>query len=168
MKHAPRLALIVAVAIVYGCGADTDCSDGELCVPVDVASLEADELESGLLAHVRASGVYLGETLDLYHGTSHLLTPDHFDFSGTEHRIFHLGLPGIHNIMDGPWEGDANGWVTTLRKARAAGLQTNLELVREELALSMEPGESAVVSVILPEPPGAGRSRPASARPPPR
>ncbi len=31
--------------------------------------------------------------------------------------------------MDAPWEGDANGWVTVLRKARAAGLETNLELV---------------------------------------
>jgi sugar/nucleoside kinase (ribokinase family) len=63
-----------------------------------------------------------------YFGTSHLLTPEHFDFSGLTHRVFHLGLPGIHNIMDAPWQGDANGWVTTLKKARAAGLQTNMEL----------------------------------------
>jgi len=63
-----------------------------------------------------------------YFGTSHLLTPDHFDFSGLAHRVFHLGLPGIHNIMDAPWQGDANGWVTTLKKARAAGLETNMEL----------------------------------------
>jgi len=61
-------------------------------------------------------------------GTSHLLTPDHFDFTGDTHRIFHLGLPGVHRLMDGPWNGDANGWVTTLRKARAAGLLTNIEL----------------------------------------
>src|SRR3712207_5076522 len=44
-----------------------------------------------------------------FFATSHLLTPDHFDFSGLNHRIFHLGLPGIHSIMDGPWNGDANG-----------------------------------------------------------
>jgi sugar/nucleoside kinase (ribokinase family) len=31
--------------------------------------------------------------------------------------------------MDDAWQGDANGWVTVLRKARAAGLVTNLELV---------------------------------------
>jgi hypothetical protein len=61
-------------------------------------------------------------------GTSHLLTPDHFDFNGDTHRIFHLGLPGVHRLMDGPWKNDANGWVTTLRKARAAGLLTNIEL----------------------------------------
>lgn len=61
-------------------------------------------------------------------GTSHLLTPDHFDFTGDTHRIFHLGLPGVHRLMDGPWNGDANGWVTTLKKARTAGLLTNIEL----------------------------------------
>jgi sugar/nucleoside kinase (ribokinase family) len=63
-----------------------------------------------------------------YFGTSHLLTPDHFDFSRTSHRLFHLGLPGIHRIMDAPWKGDANGWVATLKAARAVGLRTNLEL----------------------------------------
>jgi len=30
--------------------------------------------------------------------------------------------------MDVPWGGEANGWVATLKKARAAGLETNLEL----------------------------------------
>jgi sugar/nucleoside kinase (ribokinase family) len=63
-----------------------------------------------------------------YFGTSHLLTPDHFDFSRSTHRIFHLGLPGVHRLMDGPWGADANGWVTTLKKARASGLVTNMEL----------------------------------------
>ena len=61
-------------------------------------------------------------------GTSHLLSPDHFDFSENHERIFHLGLPGVHRRMDGPWGDDANGWVTTLKKARAAGLVTNIEL----------------------------------------
>ena len=72
-----------------------------------------------------------------YFGASHLLTPDHFDFSGLQHRLLHLGLPGIHDIMDAAWQGDANGWVTTLRKARAAGLQTNMELA------SIAPGRLA-------------------------
>jgi sugar/nucleoside kinase (ribokinase family) len=63
-----------------------------------------------------------------FFGTSHFLTPDHFDFSRCPHAFLHLGLPGIHERMDGPWGGDANGWVTTLKKARAAGLKSNLEL----------------------------------------
>ncbi len=61
-------------------------------------------------------------------GTSHLLNPDHFDFAANRERIFHLGLPGVHRLMDGPWKDDANGWVAVLKKARAAGLVTNIEL----------------------------------------
>ncbi|MBX6321121.1 MAG: carbohydrate kinase family protein [Rhodospirillaceae bacterium] len=63
-----------------------------------------------------------------FRGTASLLTPDHFDFAGRGERIFHLGLPGVHEVMDAPWRGEPNGWVATLKKARAAGLETNLEL----------------------------------------
>jgi sugar/nucleoside kinase (ribokinase family) len=63
-----------------------------------------------------------------YHGVGALLSPDHFDFSTSTARIAHLGLPGVHRIMDAPWHGEANGWVAALKQARAAGLMTNLEL----------------------------------------
>jgi sugar/nucleoside kinase (ribokinase family) len=77
-----------------------------------------------------------------YFGAGHWLTPDHFDFSRSSHRFLHLGHPGIHRHMDGPWAGEANGWVATLRKARAAGLKTNLEmasLAPERLAAIVRP-----------------------------
>jgi sugar/nucleoside kinase (ribokinase family) len=61
-------------------------------------------------------------------GAGALLNPDHFDFEGTKGRILHLGLPGVHKRMDQAWNGDANGWLTVLRKAREIGLVTNLEL----------------------------------------
>jgi hypothetical protein len=61
------------------------------------------------------------------------MTPEHFDFTTTRARFLHLGLPGIHQKMDGPWEGDANGWVTVLKRARLVGLETNLELVSTTL-----------------------------------
>ena len=64
-----------------------------------------------------------------YPGTAALLTPEHFDFSRTRARILHLGLPGVHERMDRTWGDDANGWVATLKQARAAGLRTNMELV---------------------------------------
>ncbi len=71
-----------------------------------------------------------GRRTHLYHqGTARLLTPDHFDFTGVEARLLHLGLPGVHAVMDAPWAGEANGWVAVLKAARAAGLETNLELV---------------------------------------
>lgn len=56
------------------------------------------------------------------------LTPDHFDLEATAGRILHLGLPGFHKRLDGPWAGGDNGWVTVLKKARALGLKTNIEL----------------------------------------
>lgn len=77
-----------------------------------------------------------------FFGASHLLTPDHFDFSTSTHRYLHLGLPGIHRLMDAPWGGDANGWVTVLKKARAVGLKTNIELASipgERLAALVRP-----------------------------
>lgn len=65
-------------------------------------------------------------------GVASMLTPDHFDFSATRSRILHVGLPGAHKIMDAPWGLDTTGWAATLKKARAKGLQTNLEMVSTE------------------------------------
>ncbi len=61
-------------------------------------------------------------------GVSEVLSPDHFDFSSTTARYLHLGLPGVHKHLDRHWQGDVNGWVTVLKRARASGLKTNLEL----------------------------------------
>lgn len=65
----------------------------------------------------------------LFLGVADVMSPDHFDFSQTRARCLHLGLPGVHAVMDAPWGDDANGWVTVLRKARDAGLRTDLEFV---------------------------------------
>ena len=61
-------------------------------------------------------------------GSHDLISPDHFDFSRSNAAILHLGLPGTHATMDGPWQGEPSGWVAVLKKARAAGLRTNIEL----------------------------------------
>jgi sugar/nucleoside kinase (ribokinase family) len=82
-------------------------------------------LASGRRTHFYAPGV-AGE-----------MTPDHFDFEAVSARVLHLGLPGAHRRLDGPWGQDSTGWAAVLRKARAAGLKTNLELVsttRSEVA----------------------------------
>ena len=81
-----------------------------------------NSLESGRRTHFYGPGV------------ASLLSPDHFDFSRTQARILHLGLPGAHAVMDAPWGGETTGWAATLRKARAKGLQTNLEMVSTERA----------------------------------
>jgi len=62
-------------------------------------------------------------------GVAALMSPDHFDFSRSEALLLHLGLPGAHKTMDAPCGEDSTGWATVLRKAKAAGLKTNLEMV---------------------------------------
>ena len=62
-------------------------------------------------------------------GVADEITPDDFDFAGLSARILHLGLPGAHAIIDGPWGEDETGWATLLKRARAAGLKINLEMV---------------------------------------
>src|SRR5277367_3176547 len=76
-----------------------------------------NSLESGRRTHFYSPGV------------AAVLSPDHFDFSRTEARILHLGLPGAHKIMDAPWRDETTGWAATLKAARARGLETNLEMV---------------------------------------
>lgn len=69
----------------------------------------------------------------IHSGTNMILAPEHLvppaNAPGSGARIFHLGLPGIHPRMDGPAPRHANGWVEVLERARAAGFETNLELV---------------------------------------
>ena len=76
-----------------------------------------NSLESGRRTHFWAPGV------------AALLSPEYFEFSDVRARLLHLGLPGAHPTMDQAWEQDSTGWATVLRKARAAGLKTNLEMV---------------------------------------
>jgi sugar/nucleoside kinase (ribokinase family) len=91
----------------------------QLAVTAEAATQYTDAY--GSLRSGRRTHIY-------YAGTAALLTPAHFDFSRTHARIAHFGLPGIHRLMDAPWDGAANGWVAALRQARTAGLETSLEL----------------------------------------
>ena len=58
--------------------------------------------------------------------------PDDFDFSYSTARIVHLGMPGIHEKLDAPWQDEESGWVAVLKKASAAGIKSNIELVSVE------------------------------------
>jgi len=78
-----------------------------------------------------------------------------FDASGADlggARILHAGAPGIHPVMDRATPGGGNGWSALLRRAQAAGLHTNLEMVSlEAMALSLiEQGVSVLAVVHFP------------------
>lgn len=108
--------------------------DGRILIAeADAAGIERAGLmiaDTGNTAHTDAfTSRASGQRTHLYlPGTAAALTPDHFDFSEVQARILHLGLPGVHKLFDGPWGDDVNGWVTVLKKARGAGIATNLEL----------------------------------------
>ena len=61
-------------------------------------------------------------------GSNDLLTPEHFDFSNRQERILHVGLLGLHALLDAEI-GDGNGWVDILKRAQSSGLKTSIEMV---------------------------------------
>ena len=78
------------------------------------------------------------------------MSPEHFDFSATQARLLHLGLPGAHKTMDAEWGEDSTGWATVLRKAKAqrrteSRIQQQVEQHRSQLeayeALCQQLGE---------------------------
>ena len=128
-----------------------DDANGQLLIEAcDRAGVVRSQLHRTSAAPTNFSDAYsvrqTGRRTHLYfQGASALLTPDHFDFEQTSGRIFHLGLPGVHKLMDAAWSGHVNGWAATLQKARRAELETNFELV------SIEPTRlAALVGPCLP------------------
>lgn len=111
-----------------------DDEDGRiLMAEADAAGIDRSGLviaDTGNTSHTDAfTAADSGRRTHLYlPGTAAQLSPDHFDFSGVEARFLHLGLPGVHAKLDGAWGDDENGWVSVLKKARATGIATNLEL----------------------------------------
>ncbi len=64
-----------------------------------------------------------------HHGANALFDAATADLGRWPARILHVGAPGIHELMDTALPGGGNGWSALLRRARAAGMHTNLELV---------------------------------------
>ena len=74
-----------------------------------------------------------GKRTHFYHpGVGDLLAPEHFTFAHSRAAYVHLGLPGVHKMMDAPHGRHATGWAHVLEAARKAGLKTNMEMVTVE------------------------------------
>jgi sugar/nucleoside kinase (ribokinase family) len=61
-------------------------------------------------------------------GAADMMTPDLFDFAGAPYDVFHIGAPGLLATMDQCDANGDNGFVVALRKAKRAGMFTNMEL----------------------------------------
>ena len=127
---------------VAGVGLFGRDADGDLLLEraaahgVDTAALRRDGRAATSFTDVmtvRGSG---RRTFFHHPGTNDLLTPDHVDLSASTARFLHLGLLGVHATLDAPWQDEPNGWVAILKAARAAGLETSIELV------SIDPGRN--------------------------
>lgn len=68
-----------------------------------------------------------------HRGANALLVPDHFDFSSTNAKIFHLGYLLLLDKLDEPnrSDGERPHVVSVFRRAAAAGLITSLDCVSE-------------------------------------
>lgn len=62
-------------------------------------------------------------------GANDLLTPDHIDLKSCPASILHLGLLGVHALLDSSWKNEPNGWVDILKRAQSVGMHTNIEMV---------------------------------------
>ena len=107
---------------VEGMGLLGDDADGHFLLRIcDEMGIERSALEirpSVKTARTIAmTAIPTGKRTFFYSGGAHAAqTPDDFDFSKTSARIAHLGLPGVHEILDVPWKGDASGWVPVLKR----------------------------------------------------
>jgi sugar/nucleoside kinase (ribokinase family) len=129
------LARLGAAFPIWGMGAVGDDAAGTLlldaCRERGVDSSHIRVLKGAATSQTDVMTVQATGRRTFFHlqGANALLQPDDFDFSGIPARILHLGAPGVHRRLDQESGGDANGWVTVLRRAREAGLKTNLEMV---------------------------------------
>jgi len=64
-------------------------------------------------------------------GANALLGPEHFDFTATSAKLFHLGYLLLLDRRDAPGPDGRPGAATVLSRARAAGLRTSLDCVSE-------------------------------------
>lgn len=87
-------------------------------------------------------------------GAGDLLTADFFDFTDAPYDVFHIGAPGLLNGMDQTDDNGDNGFVLALRKAKQAGLFTNMELATiepERLRASTLPCLPLLDSIVINE-----------------
>jgi sugar/nucleoside kinase (ribokinase family) len=63
-----------------------------------------------------------------YLGANAQLDASGFDIEGSSFRILHVGIPGLHPLMDAVRADGSNGWADLMRRARTAGIHVNLEL----------------------------------------
>ena len=99
---------------------------------IDTAQLRQIGSATTAYSDVMTEGTTGRRTFFHQRGANALLAPEHFDFSSTQAKIFHLGYLLLLDQLDqlDPATGDPCA-VNVFRRARAAGLLTSLDCVSE-------------------------------------
>ncbi len=127
-----KLDCTMPVEAIGLAGNDTDGKfllDLATSVGIDITQLRQIEGVQTSFTDVFVAADTARRTFFHHTGSSDHITPDHFNLEKCRGRILHLGLLGVHALMDSAWKTDPNGWVTVLKSARLQGIHTNLELV---------------------------------------
>lgn len=114
-----------------------DDSDGHLIL----ADCRAEGIDTAQLQRTTAAPTSYSDVMTdqstgrrtFFHqrGTNALLGPEHFDFSQTNAKIFHLGYLLLLDRLDTFDEQGLTGAAVVLRAARAAGMRTSLDCVSD-------------------------------------
>ena len=88
---------------------------------IDISQMAVTDAAATHFCNAYVSRTSHRRTHIFHAGTAALLTPDHFDFSATRMRYLHLGLPGVHRILDAPWNDEPNGWVAVSQAGASLG-----------------------------------------------
>jgi len=101
------------------------------CTAQGIDTTNVQQLPGAITAFTDAMVERVGGRRTLFHhrGANALFDGSKILVEGCQARILHAGAPGIHPLMDSVRPEGGNGWSQLLRRAQAAGLRTNLELV---------------------------------------
>ena len=112
---------------------------------IDMAQLRVTKAAPTSYTDVMTEASTRRRTFFHQRGANALLAPEHFDFSSTRARIFHLGYLLLLDALDNPGADGLPRAAEVFRKARDAGLRTSADCVSEH-------GErfTSVVAPLLP------------------
>ncbi len=110
-----------------------DDSDGRFLMDVaDKSRIDRTQMHVSTAANTHYTDAFVSERshrrTHIYFGARPHFCRRTISTSARSGHAFCISAFGRHRVMDGPWGDDANGWVTVLKKSRAAGLQNNMEL----------------------------------------
>ncbi len=111
----------------------------DACARLDIDTTGVQQLAGSATAFTDVMVQRVGgrRTFFCHEGSNALYDASAADLGKSGARILHVGVPGVHPLMDAPLPGGGNGWSTVLERAQATGMRTNMELA------SWEPGRIA-------------------------